>query len=439
MLLKSKIICFTLILILFQVCFSITSFAESENILENAIGSPSCILMEASTGEILYEKNAYDQMFPASTTKIMTAILTVENCNLDEVATASHNAIYSVPSSYSHASIVEGEELTVENLLNVLLIPSANDAANVLAEHIGGSIENFAQMMNDKATEIGCKNTHFVNANGVHSDDHYSTAYDLALMGQYAMKNDTIRSIVKKTQCSLPKTNKYDKEDRVFTTSNELLKVNNSDSKSNYYYQYANGIKTGYTTEAGSCIIASAKKDGMEVIAVILGAQTTSDGYSIRYPDCKTLFNYAFDNYKLECIVNTEDVVTEVNIPNATQETSKLSLLPQDKIVVLVDKNYDLENLEPDIQITKSLTSPISAGEIMGTVTYTINNTQYSTNLVANNSVVRNGVYDILFKICLIILALTILALLLSTVTHNKSKKGKKKKKRVNYKHLKLY
>ena len=241
--------------------------------------SPSCILMDQNSGKILYSKNANTKMYPASTTKIMTAILTLENCNLDEVATASHNAVYSIPYSYSVATIQEGEELTIEQLLNVLLIPSANDAAVVLAEHIAGSVEAFADMMNNKAVEIGCKNTHFVNPNGIHNEDHYSTAYDLALMGQYAMKFDVFKSIVSKTYYALPATAKYDKDDRKFNTTNDLIKKNYSSSPRNYYYEYATGAKTGYTDAAKSCIVATATKNDVSLIAVVLHDSTTDDRF----------------------------------------------------------------------------------------------------------------------------------------------------------------
>lgn len=432
-----KFVIIIITFLIFQMLFTITSLASSD---ELQIGSPSCILIESSTGEILYEKNSNEKRFPASTTKIMTAILTVENCKLTDVATASHNAVYSVPPTYSHASIVEGEELTIEQLLNVLLIQSASDAANTLAEHVGGSIENFVQMMNDKAKEIGCKNTHFVNPDGVSNDNHYTTAYDLSLMGQYAMKYDTIRNIVCKTQYSLPKTNKYDKEDRIFNTTNELLRVNNSNSPDNYYYQYANGIKTGYTTEAGSCIVASAEKDGLEVIAVVLGAETTKEGYSIRYPDCKTLFNYAFDNYKLEDIVNAKDIVQEINVTGATKETANLKLSPEKTITAIMDKEQNLDELQTEVELKDDLSAPIAAGEVVGKVTYTIDNKNYSTNLIADTTVIKSGTWDILFKICVIILVLSILFMLLrpSKKSRKKRKKGNKSKY-VGYKHLKLY
>lgn len=232
--------------------------------------SSACLLMEEITGKILYSKNANSIMYPASTTKIMTAILTLENCNLSDTAVVSHNAVFSIPSGYSTASLVEGEVLTIEQLLNVLLIPSANDAAVVLAEHIAGSVEAFSDMMNSKAVELGCLNTHFVNPNGIHNENHYSTAYDLALIGKYAMQFPTFKEISSKTRYTLPITNAYSKEDRIFNTTNDLIKPNYSSSPTNYYYKYATGGKTGYTDPAGQCIVATATKDNVSLIAVTL-------------------------------------------------------------------------------------------------------------------------------------------------------------------------
>ena len=221
-----KIAIFTIIFILIIMPITIlatdinTNDYNPDNITTN---SPSVILMDSKTGKILYSKNAFEQRYPASTTKIMTAILALENCKLTDVATVSHDAIFNVPVGYSHASLQEGEMLTIEQLLNVLLIPSANDAAFVLAEHIAGSVDNFSEMMNNKAKEIGCLNTHFVNPNGIHNDDHYSTAYDLALIGKYAMQFNDIMRIAMVNQYTLPKTNKYDREDRIFNTTNGLV------------------------------------------------------------------------------------------------------------------------------------------------------------------------------------------------------------------------
>jgi len=184
-------------------------------------------------------------------------------------------------------------------LLNLLIVASSNDAAISLAEHTGGSVENFSKLMNQKAKSLGCKNTHFVNPNGLHEKNHYSTAYDLSLIARAAMKNPNFRNLVTKTYYELPATAQYKKEDRVFTTTNELLIENHSNTTDNYYYQYATGIKTGYTTPAGNCLIASSKKDDLSFIVVMLGAGTTSSKLSERYLDAHTLFDYGYANYEL--------------------------------------------------------------------------------------------------------------------------------------------
>ena len=190
-----------LIIAMNLLCISV--FADDKNQDEETtsdaanvkIYSEAGILMDAKTGKILYNKNAKEKKYPASTTKILTAIIVLENCkNLDEMATVDVDSINSVPSGYTVAALQVGEEISVKNLLQLLLVHSANDAANVLAKHVSGSIESFSDMMNAKAKEIGCENSHFVNPNGKHDPDHYSTAYDLSLIMNYCMKNETFRS-----------------------------------------------------------------------------------------------------------------------------------------------------------------------------------------------------------------------------------------------------
>ena len=390
--------------------------------------SPACILIEANSGKVLYEKDSKKVKYPASTTKIMTAILTMENCELTDIATVSHNAIFSVPSSYVTADLKEGEKLTIEQLLNVLLIPSANDAAFVLAEHIGGSVENFANMMNEKAKEIGCLNTHFVNPNGIHNKNHTTTAYDLALMGRYAMQYSKIREIVKKTKYTLPATNKYSKTDRTFTTSNELIVPNNSKAKDNYYYENAIGIKTGYTSEAGSCIIAGAKKNNLEIIAVILGGQSNKDGLSQRYLDCINLFNYAFENYKVETVHEKNSVLKQISIPGATKETRNLNVIVKDEISFFMENN-SLNKYEPEIVFNDNLKAPISANTVIGKITYHVGDDTYSSDLLAETSVIASGFWPILIRIILILVTFCIIILLLK-----KPKNRDRLKKKSGYK-----
>lgn len=266
---------------------------------------------------------------------------------------------------------------------------SANDAATVLAEHVSGSTNAFANMMNEKAKEIGCLNTHFVNPNGVHNNNHYSTAYDLCLMANYAMKNDTFREIVSTVSYTIPATNKY--QERTIYNTNKLLHKSNikTNTENTYYYEYTTGIKTGYTPFAKNCLVASAKKDDIEFIAVILGAsEHESDNDSQRYSDIKNLFEIAFQNYSLSPIKRANDVVTTVKIPNGNFIRKNLNLVLEKDIATLVE-NEDLKtdipceiNLEED-----KIQAPISKGDTMGTVTYTYDGISYTENLLAANNV----------------------------------------------------
>ena len=366
--------------------------------------SPSAILMDTKTGKILYSKDAYTTMYPASTTKLMTAILTLENCTLDEMATVSHDAIYSIPVGYSHANLQEGEELTVEQLLNVLLIPSANDAAIVLAEHISGSVEEFVNLMNTKAQELGCLNTHFVNPNGVHDENHYSTAYDLALIGKYAMKFDDIMRIAMVKQYTLPKTNKYNKTDRIFNSTNGLIMSNGQ-----YYYSSATGLKTGYTDKSGYCIVATAEKNGVELIEVILGSNTLSD----RYKDCADLFEYGFNNYTHRNLVYANEVIDTIEINGATRETRSLNIIAKSDITALVKSSTELNNLSADVNINENLSAPIAKDSVIGSISYNIEGVTYSTDLIAETSVEASNFETIVFRALLIFLILYLIVIIL--------------------------
>lgn len=383
--------------------------------------SSACLLMEEITGKILYSKNANSIMYPASTTKIMTAILTLENCNLSDTAVVSHNAVFSIPSGYSTASLVEGEVLTIEQLLNVLLIPSANDAAVVLAEHIAGSVEAFSDMMNSKAVELGCLNTHFVNPNGIHNENHYSTAYDLALIGKYAMQFPTFKEISSTTRYTLPITNAYSKEDRIFNTTNDLIKPNYSSSPTNYYYKYATGGKTGYTDPAGQCIVATATKDNVSLIAVTLHGDFTEDNLSQRALDCKALFEYGFNNFSMVSIAKKGDVASNMKVPNATKDSSSLDLLYSDDIYAFVPNGFDTSSVTPNIKLSSTF-APIAQDTILGTISYDIDGSNYSCNLLASHEVYKNQFTKTAMELALLLIFLILL-----------SKFLKRKKRRKNY------
>ena len=375
--------------------------------IEPTVASSAAILVESSTGKILYEKNAYEKMYPASTTKVMTAILILENCDLNEMATVSHNAIYSLPSGYVNANLQKGEEISVKDLMYALMVKSANDAAIVLAEHLDGSVEGFADRMNAKAAELDCQNTHFVNPNGIHNENHYSTAYDLYLMASYAMKNETFRKYVSTASYTLPSTNLYPTTDRVCVTTNDMIRP-----KSKYYDENVIGVKTGYTAEAKNCLIAASQKDGTELISVILHSGTNAEGLSERYVDTAALFDYGFENFAFSDVVEKNAIVKNIEIENGNKDTKSLDLVAKDTLSGYLAKDVDLESLSPEVNLNENLVAPIARGSVLGSATYSINGEKYTTELLASHDVEKKFDFRILILgigIVLLLLGIAIL------------------------------
>ena len=389
-----------------------TVLAEKTDELEKNLSSEAVLLMEASTGKVIYENNGYEKKYPASTTKIMTAILAIEHCNLNETATAREFAINSVPSGYSTANIQIGETLSVKDLLYALMLQSANESAVILAEHVSGSQEAFANLMNKKAKEIGCKNTHFVNPNGIHDENHYTTAYDLALIAQYAMKNQTFRDIVKTTSFTLPATTSYPSESRTYANTNNLIIYDARNRPDNYYYKYATGIKTGYTSAAKNCLVASAEKNGIEYISVVLGASITYENtgsVSHRYVDTIALFDYAFDNFSFRKLKAANNLIKTIKIENGKKDKNSLDLLISSDVNSLVSIDNKNTQIEPEITLKEGLAAPIAKGDIVGTISYKVEGINYTTDLIAGNDVEefkasKIGIYILLFLILIIVI-----------------------------------
>ena len=409
---KKLILCLIAFIFALSIILPVRSFADGNNL---NITSESAILIDADTGKVLYDKSAYEKHEPASTTKIMTALLTLEHCKLDDVATVTSEAITSVPSGYSSDLLKMGEELSIKDLLYALLLPSSNESANVLAIHIAGSIDSFASMMNTRAIELGCKNTHFVNPNGVHDEEHYTTAYDLALIAREAMKNDTFKQIVSTVAYTLPSSNNYSRIDRNLITTNDLIK-----RQSENYYEYAIGIKTGFTTPAKNCLVAAAKKDDKTLISVVLGANTDDD----RYSNTKTLLNYGFENFSKKDIVKTNDIVQTIDVKNATSKTKNLNLVAESGINTIVTNDKINDKVEPTVTLNDNLQAPIKKDTIVGTATYTVDNIQYTINLKAGNDVKKSYTLYIVIGVAIIALILILF--------EKPSKKRNKKSTRKN-------
>lgn len=387
---KILVIIFIVILIFFNAS---NVFANSE---KPDIISQAAILIDNKTGKVLYQKNQDKIMFPASTTKILTSILALENCALNEVVTVSYDTVMSIPEGYSTAYLQIGEQLTVEQLLQLTLVHSANDAANALAEYVGGSFESFVSMMNTKVNELGLVNTHFTNAFGMHDDNHYTTAEDLATIMRYCIKNDDFRRLAGSASCSIPATNKYGT--RQYTSTNELIIPT-----SNNYYPYMTCGKTGYTSQAGDCLVSCSYKDNLELICVVLGGETVN-GISTKFSETKTLYEYGYNNYSLQNLLNKNDVITQIEIPNGTSDTKNLDLIANSSINVLLENTILNENLNLEINLKNDIKAPVEQGDCLGTASYTIDGVKYETDLIASHYVENSKLLSFIIEIGICIL-----------------------------------
>ena len=259
--------------------------------------SPSVILMEESTGTILYEKNSDETHYPASITKIMTTLLALENGNLSDVVTFSDDAIDKTEGSGIARDY--GEQMTLEQCLYGVMLESSNECAYAVAEHVGGTIENFVDMMNARAKAIGCTNTHFNNPHGLQDENHYTTAHDMALIAKEAYKNETFRIIIGTKMYTIPPTNKHAEETPLRNHHDMLATYHLSNRK--YLYPYCVGGKTGYTATANSTLVTYAEKDGMTLICVVMNAQSPN-----QFADTVSLFDYAFSNFQVLNVAENE-------------------------------------------------------------------------------------------------------------------------------------
>lgn len=349
------------------------------------IDAKASILVNAETGEIIEAHNEKEKEYPASTTKMMTALLALENCKLSDVVTIQQDDIASAGAGASNAGLKAGEQVTVENLLYCLMLPSAFEAANALARTAGGSVDNFVKMMNDRASELGCVNTHFVNPTGMHDTNHYSCAYDMYLIAREAMKNSTFQTIVNTAQKKLPATNKN--SERIIYTTNELIRS----SYSSIYYDNCYGIKTGHTTPAGYCLVSYAKQGGYSYYSVVLGAKAGTE-YAGSFTETKRLFEWAFDNFRMRTATEGGAAVTECPV-RLGKGVDHVTLVTAKDVSVLLPKGADVSDLETQLDVSESYDAPIAQGQKLGTVTYSYNGTACATaDLIALSEVQRSPI-----------------------------------------------
>lgn len=363
------------------------SYADDLN-----LSGESAILIDVDTLEILYSKNPHQKLYPASTTKIMTGILAIELGNMDDIVTVDQEVVDLTDGS--HIALEPGEELSLEHLINALLIESANDAALAIAKHISGSIDEFVKLMNEKAKAIGALNTNFVNPNGLPHEEHLSTAYDLALMAKYAMENETFREIVKNYTYTIPITNKKSQE-RNLWSANRLLysteRINVNGTQTTIKYEGVNGVKTGYTIAAGQCLVTSYEKDGHKLIAVVL----KSSGKNI-YSDIHKLLNYGTNNFEKVKIGYGNKFIDNFPVENG--------VIPFVAGITKSDTYYIAEKSKVDLieeKITKNtLEAPISKGQVIGKVEYYLDGRKISeTDIISTMDIDLIPVPTLLDKI----------------------------------------
>jgi len=342
------------------------------------------LLLDLTTGEVLYSKNGDTPLYPASLTKIMTAILVIEDLNLEDTVTIDDKSPF-VDGSKMY--LTPGEELTVNQLLNALLVKSANDAALALARYHSGSLEEFAAAMNDKAIALGATNTNFVNPNGLHDDAHVSTANDLGKISAYAMTLPAFQEIVKKTRLTIAPTNKQP-EVRVYNNSNKLLWAEGSKYKMNYKgnsinikYDIVTGVKTGYTSKAQQCLVASAKDGDKEMLSVIL----KTDANSI-YSDARTLLDFGLYEIDDETLITKGDFVVTYELNNEKNNT--VDLIANSTVKSYKLKGESLTGAEQNLIINDGIELPIQEGEVLATLEF-INNGDLlgQTELIAASTI----------------------------------------------------
>lgn len=399
----------------------------------------NAILVDANYDEILYEVGGHDKVYPASITKVMTALLTLEAIESGKLTaqtqiTASATAA-TIPKGSSTANIKAGEVMTVEQLLYCLLLPSANEAAQILAETVGGDIDTFVGMMNDKAKELGCENTHFANPHGFHDPDHYTTPYDITLFMKAAMEYDLFQKIVTSPNYTIPATNLS--EQRTVRNTNALT---SNWTYTGYLYTPGTGGKTGSTDEAGKCLVETAKKGDTYLISVVMGEPETitlADGSEkvAQFYDTIQLLNWGFENFQRTVISEDSEVVAKVNVTLSTQ-SDQVMVRPSGSIARTLPKDVKVDEMEKVINLfNDTVEAPVEKGQLLGTMRLLYQGEEYGAlDLIADSSVERSELLYRLdriqkffqnwwVKLLLVIVVVAVVALLLRIFVFSKRRR----------------
>lgn len=356
------------------------------------VQAKAALLVDQKTGTVLYALNEHQELYPASLTKIMTCLLVLKavdegKLSLDQEITAPASAFRNLASDGSTAGIQVGETMTLENLLYCLMVVSANEAANILAVTVSGSIDDFVDAMNAEAQSLGCENTHFANPIGLQDSQHYTSAWDLYLIAQQAMTYDDFMTICDTGDVIIPATNLHDQ--RHLYSTNYLL---SSFRALGYIDKEAHGIKTGSTSDAGHCLVSTASRGSLSVISVVLGAQAvtlpTGKTQVQSFSETSRLFDWAFDNFSYKTILTSNDMLGSMPV-TLSKEQSTVLLHPAEDVEALVPNGLTADDMTKTLHFTKkSVEAPVSEGDALATVELSYDGKSYATvPLVALNDV----------------------------------------------------
>ena len=436
-----KVVIFLLTSIIFlSILTPMTCYAEYNDAIE--LRADIACMICVDNDEAVFNKNYNKRTAPASLTKIMTALVALEKCkDLNVTVEVSQYAIDCLAGTDSSvAGLLPGEKVTMYDLLNCLMVKSANEAAVVIAQYVGGSVDNFLKMMNEKAKALGCTDTNYVNVHGLDEEGQYTTAHDIYLICKEALKYPVFEKIVGQTSYTMPKTNMS--EERLLPATNLMLNSNYRDC----YLPYVTGIKTGTTDDAGKCIVTKASKNGYNYVAIIMGAKLSDAkigevAENIAFIECKKMIEWTFANIKYKVVAKENDIITIVDV-KYSWSAKTVELVAAQDVSALVPANLDPSGvyIKPNTDTPKEIKAPIKAGDKVGTATVYYAGKEIATvDLVASKNVSRSlilaiggllsAAWDSAIGKIIFILIFAVAGGYAGLVIYVKRKKGKRKRR----------
>lgn len=436
---RKKLITFLTVIVMVISSTSLCAAKGNEKTAPPEVTAQNVIMVNMNTGAAVYEKSADEKIYPASLTKLVTMLVASEMItDYSEVITVSDDCYDDLVIGSSSINLKDGEEMSLDDIMYAIALSSANEAANALASHLCGSVADFVAKMNEKAKSLGAEHTHFVNTHGLHDDEHYTTARDMFLLAKEAFSNETVLKYLSASSHEIAPTNKTPQK-RTLITTNTLLRKN-----SELYYKYCRAGKTGTTTPAGYNLISIADKGDTEFLLVAMHAPKVTGGTNTVFSDSRKLYNWAYENYKSAKILDSNEIITEVEV-ELSAKGDHLILIPQQNVYSVIPIDLDVTTLEREIKTQEKIFAPVAEGDVLGTVTLSKDGVVYSTvDLVAGSEIERSTVLYYLHlieqffsnfwvRIACIILGILVIIYIIIMITQNKRRRRRKLRRRIRF------